>query len=80
MRRRRSSEPQRCAVPGCPCLIPRWQRICGAHFKQLPWDLRKALAEAPPHLRVDRTREAVAWLAEHRPAAEAARRMGERDG
>lgn len=81
------SRPQKraaaaCRAPGCGREIPGWQRICTPCFRRLPFDRRKAIAEAgeakAPHLVAQLCIEAVAWLGEHPPGAETARRMGER--
>lgn len=77
MKRRR---PPRhvCIVRGCGAELPRWKRICDAHWRLLPHDQRAAIAQAgqaKAFARVDfLVREAARWLADHPPAAEAARR------
>jgi hypothetical protein len=79
--RRRPRPPNLCIAKGCGREIPRWQRLCDPCFRRLPFDRRRAIAEAgqakAPHIVARLTAEAAAWLADHTPAAEAARRMGE---
>jgi len=79
-RRSRDREPRACLTAGCGTMLPHWKLLCDACFKRLPWPRRRALLDAPVHLRFERGREAATWLAANTPAAEAARRMGERDG
>lgn len=83
-RRPRRSDPHACAVTGCGQVIPGWQRICTPCFKRLPFDRRRAIAQAgeakATHIVAQLVTDAVAWLGIHSPAAETARRMGERDG
>lgn len=78
--RRRRPDPT-CANPLCGRAIERWQRVCGGCWKQLPFAHRKALIEArqaKDFLSLSRLAiEAGAWLRDHSPAAEAARRLGE---
>jgi hypothetical protein len=70
-----------CAIRGCGVAIERWQRICAAHWRRLPFDQRRAIAQAgqdrAPHRVAQLVTDAVRWLAEHPPEAEAARRIGE---
>jgi hypothetical protein len=80
MRRRRA--PRRvCIVRGCGAELPRWKLLCDVHFRRLPFDQRRAIAQAGQEkafVRVaELARAAATWLADHSPAAEAARRMGE---
>lgn len=81
MRRRRQPEPKRCIVRGCGREIPRWKRLCDPCFRLLPFDQRRAIAQAgqerAPHRVAQLALDAAAWLAAHAPAAEAARRLGE---
>ena len=77
----RNRKPHLCLVMGCERPIPRWKRLCDEHFRALPFDQRKAIAEAgqakAPHIVADLTRKAAAWIEEHKPAAVIARQMGE---
>lgn len=63
-------------------MIARWKRLCDGCFRRLPFDRRRAIAEAgearAAHLVSQLSIEAAQWLREHSPAAEAARRTGER--
>jgi hypothetical protein len=68
-------EPSLCAH--CRATVPHWKRLCDACWRRLPFDMRRAIAAAPIHLKKQETDTALAWLAAHRPAAETARRMGE---
>lgn len=83
MRRRRRPERARhqCLVMGCGAEIAGWKRLCDACFRRLPFAQRKAIAEAgqarAPHILSKLAITAAAWLEEHSPAAEAARRIGE---
>jgi hypothetical protein len=75
--------PRTCANPLCGVAIERWQRVCNACFRRLPPEQRTALIEARRggHFAA-LSRLAIAagaWLREHEPAAETARRLGERD-
>lgn len=80
---RRRAAPNRCIARGCGCEIPPWKRLCDACFRRLPFDQRRAIAQAgedrAPHRVAALVREAAAWLERHSPAAEAARRLGEKD-
>lgn len=70
-----------CPGPGCGRELERWQRLCPACFRALPRDQQRAIATARAEGRLletsTLTRAAVAWLAEHSPAALTARRLGE---
>lgn len=83
MSRRRPPVPNRCVARGCGREIPKWKRLCDGCWRRLPFDQRRAIAQAgearAPHRVAQLVTDAAAWLAEHAPAAEAARRMGERD-
>lgn len=85
MRRRRNPnrEPHLCLVQGCETMIPGWKRLCDSCFRRLPFAQRKAIAEAgqarATHIVSQLAIEAATWLEEHSPAAETARRLGERD-
>jgi hypothetical protein len=78
--RRRRPNPT-CANPRCGRVIERWQRLCNACWKRLPRGHRSALIEARSSGSVTAlsslAHEAGAWLRDHDPAAEAARRLGE---
>lgn len=71
--------PHTCAA--CSRPIERWMRICNPCWKRLPVDQRAAIAaarQAGNTVEVSTlTRAAAAWLAEHSPAAIAARQLGE---
>lgn len=77
MKRRQHS----CPVAGCGRRLERWQRVCDPCWQRLPHDLKRAICAAKASrnaLRVaEAARSAVAWLAEHSPAAIAARQLGE---
>ncbi|HWT12278.1 MAG TPA: hypothetical protein VN231_05965 [Allosphingosinicella sp.] len=82
MRRRRAQrEPRACLTAGCGAAIPHWKLLCDGCFGRLPWPRRRAIVDArqarAPHLVFQHSRSAASWLAEHSPADEAARRMGE---
>ncbi|MGE0178966.1 MAG: hypothetical protein AB7O91_03995 [Sphingomonas sp.] len=81
MRRREHSRC--CIVRGCGARIAGWKWLCDRHFRALPFDRRRQIAEAgqarAPHVVSRLAMEGAAWLAEHSPAAEAARRIGERE-
>lgn len=80
-RARRWDEPQLCAH--CRGTIPRWKRLCDTCWSLLPWSVRKPILDArdakAPHIVAARVADASAWLKRHSPAAEAARRLGERE-
>ena len=80
MRRRR--QVHICQARGCRAEVGRWKRFCGVHWKLLPFAQRKAIAEAIEaralHVVARLAGDGAAWLEEHGPAAEAARRIGER--
>jgi hypothetical protein len=82
-RRSRPGEPRTCLTPGCGAAIAAWKRLCDPCFARLPRPRRKAIIEArqarAPHLVQQHSRAAAEWLAKHSPAAEAARRLGERE-
>ncbi|HEY1605600.1 MAG TPA: hypothetical protein VGF77_08365 [Allosphingosinicella sp.] len=79
--KRRSPPRHVCIVRGCGAAVPRWKRLCDAHWRLLPFDQRRAIAVAGQEKAIVRVSElslaAARWIAEHSPAAEAARRMGE---
>lgn len=74
-------EPELCR--GCRCSVEPWQALCDACWRLLPAARKRAIVEAKArkaaHLVSAAVRAAAAWLKEHGPAAEAARRCGERD-
>ncbi len=78
---RKWDEPHLCA--SCRSTIPHWKRLCDACWRLLPWGKRKPIMDArdarAPHILASRVAEAVGWLRNHSPAAEAARRQGERE-
>lgn len=77
--RRRRPDPV-CLACGSARMQP-WQRICGACWKLLPFERRRAIAEAGQerkrHVVAGLAADAARWLKQHSPAAEAARRTGE---
>lgn len=84
MARRRSRqwrEPVLCAHCRSSVVRP---GLCDTCFGLLPWPRKKKLIDAradkAPHLISLAISEGVDWLKHHGPAAEAARRAGERDG
>ena len=80
MRRRR---PPRPCIACSSTNLEGWQRLCGPCWRRLPWANRRAIAEAMSDRNVAKVAqlaiEAAKWLQEHTPAAETARRLGERD-
>lgn len=68
-----------CLARGCGAPLERWQRFCLRCWRRLPWDKRRAIAEAKatPHIASQLAIEAAQWLSAHSPAQEAARRLGE---
>jgi hypothetical protein len=70
-----------CPGPACGRGLQSWERLCGRCWKLLPLDYRKAIIDARAarnELAVsEHARSAVAWLADHSPAAIAARQLGE---
>lgn len=76
--RRRRREPATRPCLACAGRIATWKLLCDACLKALPWARRRALLDAPRHLKFSEAQGAAAWLAEHGPAAEAVRRMGEK--
>jgi hypothetical protein len=70
-----------CPALGCGRRLERWQRVCDPCWKLLPADLKRGIIAAKnsrnPIEVSERARAAVAWLAEHSPAAIAARQLGE---
>lgn len=80
-RARRWREPTLCAH--CRGTIPSWQRLCAGCWRLLPWSFRQPILDAreakAPHRVATGVVNAVQWLKAHSPAAEAARRQGERD-
>jgi hypothetical protein len=77
-RARKPLPPRTCLTAGCGATIPGWKLICDLCLGRLPWQRRRALLDAPPHLKIDEAKASAAWLADNSPAAQAARRMGER--
>jgi hypothetical protein len=78
--KRRRPDPT-CANPLCGCAIERWKRICDPCWSRLPRGHRQALIAARASGQVATlsrlSHAAGAWLRDHDPAAELARRMGE---
>lgn len=87
-RRRRSVAPNACLVKDCGAQIPAWKRICSGCWRKLPFDRRRAIAQAgqdrAPHIVAQLALEAATWLS-NQPSAQAAsaaltaRILGERD-
>ena len=80
---RRRQQPHICLTPGCGRSIERWKRLCNSCWCRLPFDQRKAIAAAmsdrATHIVTRLAAAAAEWLTRHSPAAEAARRLGERE-
>ena len=80
--RRGAGQQRSCGGPGCGETVYGQHRFCRAHFALLPFDYRRALAEAiearAPHWVVERAAAAADYLKVHSPAIEHARRIGER--
>jgi predicted amidophosphoribosyltransferase len=74
-------EPTLCAH--CRSTVPHWKRLCDSCWSLLPWPRRRAIIDArdakAPHLVTARVLDAAEWLKQNSPAAQAARRMGERE-
>lgn len=70
-----------CPAPGCGRRLERWQRVCDPCWRLLPHDLKRGICAAKASrdalMIAERSRDAVAWLAEHSPTAMAARQLGE---
>lgn len=85
MARRRFKPPatRTCLTAGCGATIAGWKRLCDPCFRRLPFERRKAIAEAgqarAPHIVARLAIEGAKLLEKNTPAAVAARRQGERD-
>lgn len=70
-----------CANPVCRAPIPQRQHFCRSCWRLLPAERRVALVEAKSRGQFAAVSalaiEGGAWLRDHNPAAEAARRLGE---
>lgn len=82
-RRTRRSRPRICRNPGCDREIQRWMRLCRPCFARLPFNSRRAMAQAlaaRDQVLVARlAAEGAAWLAENSPARLADARIEARE-
>lgn len=71
-----------CPVSYCSGTRQHWEATCPACWARMPFDKRDAITAARraknKATEAAASIDAVTWLEQHSPAAEAARRMGER--